>query len=92
MRLSGLQKEVLSLYKTCLRASVLKDKALNIPIRLGKTKPSSDSSSMVYYVQSRFRNDAATIKRSNFQLIEHSLRLGKRQLSNLNKPNVSLKP
>ena len=71
-RTSGLQREVLSLYRTLLRAARTKD-----PTRKEGTWD---------LARTQFRRDAASVKRSDFQKIEFLLRHGKKQLRYFDMP------
>ncbi|KAG1683852.1 hypothetical protein DVH05_012734 [Phytophthora capsici] len=64
---SGLQLQVLALYKKALHAAKRKD---------GDT---------LRYVRQRFREDAATVNRKDFVVIEYMLRKGERDLKMLDK-------
>lgn len=72
-RLSGLQKQVLSLYRDCLRAA---------------RKSGGPSGSAVAYVQTEFRAKAK-VDRLDFQRIEFLLRTGKRKLEQYTANDVS---
>mmetsp|Transcript_37875 Transcript_37875/g.44121 ORF Transcript_37875/g.44121 Transcript_37875/m.44121 type:complete len:113 (-) Transcript_37875:473-811(-) len=102
-RLSGLQLDVLSLYRTVLRGAAKKDKNALLQkqggftndkhVREPKTTMSAllmDKSSSVSYAQSEFRNQASSIRRSDFKLIEYSLRKGHKQIKLLSMPGVKL--
>ena len=71
-RMSGVQKEVLSLYRNFIRAA--------------KTKP--DPTRALTVVCGRFRHDAESIKRMDFRKIEFKMRQGKKHLKLLQSPNV----
>ncbi|KAG7398024.1 hypothetical protein PHYBOEH_011856 [Phytophthora boehmeriae] len=62
---SGLQRQVLTLYKKALQAAKRKD------------------SDTLVYVRERFREDAATVDRKDFVVIEYMLRKGERDLKML---------
>mmetsp|Transcript_8 Transcript_8/g.13 ORF Transcript_8/g.13 Transcript_8/m.13 type:complete len:94 (-) Transcript_8:8-289(-) len=63
-QLSGLQRDVLSLYRSLLRTSNMKG---SLP-----------------YTRAKFRQEAKSIKRSDFKMIEHKLRWGHKQLKIMN--------
>ena len=69
-RKSGVQKEVLGLYKTLLTAAKAKD---------AKTFAS---------VQKKFRKDAASVTRFEFQRIEHMIRKGQKYVKLLQSDSV----
>ncbi len=66
-RLSGLQKQVLSLYRTCLRA------CCKLPIGESRLKA-------VSYVRLEFRANASSVKTLDLQRIDHLLRQAKKKL------------
>lgn len=70
-RLSGLQKQVLSLYRECLRT------ARRLPI------DPAGKGSAVCYIVSEFRHKAGTVDKLDFQRIEHLLRQGKKRITSL---------
>ena len=72
-RLSGVQREVLSLYRGFIRAA--------------KTKP--EPAQALAVVTNRFRHEASTTKRMDFRKIEFMMRQGKKQLKMLQSPNVT---
>ncbi|KAI1824502.1 complex 1 protein-domain-containing protein [Xylaria intraflava] len=73
MRLSGLQKEVLSLYRRCLRESRKKPKA---------TRPHFEA-----FARSEF-NKNIKIDRKDFGAVEFLLRKGRRQLDVYSAPGI----
>ncbi|KAF4585807.1 putative Found in Mitochondrial Proteome [Ophiocordyceps camponoti-floridani] len=73
MRLSGLQKDVLSLYRQCLRAS--------------RQKPKGARSHFEAFVRAEFTRNINIDKR-NFDFIEFLLRRGRRQLQVYSSPGV----
>jgi len=73
-RLSGLQNQVLGLYRDCLRAA--------------KQKASPESQRAARdFASARFR-EHAELKRTDFQRIEFLLRQGKKQLAMYGAPDV----
>lgn len=72
-RLSGLQLQVLALYRSFMR--------------LAKTKPQQDRSDFVALVRSEFR-ERSGLPRTDRHAIEYFLRRGRRQLETLSAPNV----
>ena len=71
---SGLQKQVISLYRRCLRAA--------------SAKPVGVRENQIAYVKEEFRRNAKAVKRSEFKTIELLVRNGEKQLKVLGKPNV----
>ncbi|DBA02276.1 TPA: hypothetical protein N0F65_007686 [Lagenidium giganteum] len=71
MRHSGLQLQVLALYKTALKTARQKD------IANGTSRSTFD------YVRERFRDEAFSVPRNNFAIIEHLLRKGQRDIKML---------
>ncbi|KAF1982335.1 hypothetical protein K402DRAFT_340512 [Aulographum hederae CBS 113979] len=65
-RLSGLQRNVVSLYRQCLRAC-------------GK-KPIETRDNFRRFVRNQFRENAAGIDKKDFAAIEYMIRKGQRQL------------
>lgn len=75
-RLSGLQREVLSLYRECLR--------------LVRSKPPEARAGFRDLVVSEFKTRAQTIARTDRHSIEYFLRRGRRQLETLSSPGVRI--
>jgi hypothetical protein len=91
-RLSGLQKEVLALYRLILREAVAKDRKLatSTPgsyetVNQLLTTPSSTS-----YARTEFRKQSQQVRRSDFKTIEYKIRKGRKQLQLLKMPGVNL--
>ena len=61
-RLSGLQLDVLKLYRTLLKSALKKD-----------------NKHLVNFVKNEFRDKALSISKTDFKMIEHSLRYGYKQ-------------
>ena len=91
-RLSGLQKDVLALYRSILRETIRKDrKPLAVENHLPLNQllsPSSNSSTS--FARDKFRKEASVVKRSDFKTIEYKLRKGQKQLNLLKMPGVNL--
>mmetsp|Transcript_13504 Transcript_13504/g.29350 ORF Transcript_13504/g.29350 Transcript_13504/m.29350 type:complete len:108 (-) Transcript_13504:311-634(-) len=101
-RLSGLQKDVLALYRSILREAIRKDhKAL--PSRASPSSSNSNAesdrlpvcqlfstSSSVAYAREKFRSEALVVRRADFKTIEYKIRKGKKQLELLKMPGVNL--
>ncbi|XP_074274816.1 succinate dehydrogenase assembly factor 1, mitochondrial [Silene latifolia] len=68
-KLSGLQKQVLSLYREFLRAA--------------RSKSIEDRRQMELIVSQEFHRNATQVDRKNFVYIEYLLRRGKKQLDQL---------
>ncbi|KAI2473665.1 complex 1 protein-domain-containing protein [Annulohypoxylon bovei var. microspora] len=73
MRLSGMQKDVLSLYRSCLRES--------------RKKPAATRSHFESFTRSEFKKHIKMDKR-DFSAIEFLLRKGKRQLELYSSPGI----
>ncbi|KAK5579298.1 hypothetical protein RB653_008979 [Dictyostelium firmibasis] len=84
LRHSGLQKAVLSLYRSFLRASNKKDRDSGL---MGNQN--SPPSSISNYIKSQFRLKATTIQRRDINKIESLLVKGKRQLEQIQDPDTS---
>lgn len=73
-RLSGMQKQVLGLYRGFLRAA--------------RTKSAEDRHKIESLVSNEFRYNAKNVDRKNFLYIEYLLRRGKKQLDQLKSPDT----
>ncbi|CAL9019799.1 unnamed protein product, partial [Prunus brigantina] len=73
-RLSGMQKQVLSLYRGFLRAA--------------RAKSAEDRQQIESLVSSEFRRNAKEVDRKNFLYIEYLLRRAKKQLDQLRSPDI----
>ncbi|KAG5227620.1 succinate dehydrogenase assembly factor [Salix suchowensis] len=73
-RLSGMPKQVLSLYRGFLRAA--------------RSKPPEDRRQIESFVSAEFRRNSKQVDRKNFIYIEYLLRRGKKQLEQLNSPDT----
>ncbi|PIN22325.1 hypothetical protein CDL12_04954 [Handroanthus impetiginosus] len=71
-RLSGMQKQVLALYRGFLRAA--------------RSKSPEERSRIESIVSAEFRRNSSQVDRKNFQYIEYLLRRGKKQLDQLKSP------
>ncbi|KAF8026684.1 hypothetical protein BT93_F3226 [Corymbia citriodora subsp. variegata] len=74
-RLSGMQKQVLALYRGFLRAT--------------RSKSPDDRHRIESIVSSEFRRGARQVDRKNFLYIEYLLRRGKKQLDQLKSPDTT---
>lgn len=72
-RLSGLQRDVLALYRECLR--------------LARQKPAESRSHFLDYTRHEFRK-AMNVDRKDFAAIEYLIRRGRRQLEHYSSPAV----
>ncbi len=89
--LSGLQKEVLGLYRTILREAMKKDQVATIgesQIRLQTLWQDSQTSSS--FARQEFRKQAGIVKRNDFRTIEHKIRHGYKQVKLLQMPGVKV--
>ncbi|PON96229.1 LYR motif-containing protein [Trema orientale] len=73
-RLSGMQKQVLSLYRGFLRAA--------------RSKSAEERHKIESIVSTEFRRNAKQVDRKNFIYIEYLLRRGKKQLDQLKNPDT----
>ncbi|KAI0260218.1 hypothetical protein BC834DRAFT_901717 [Gloeopeniophorella convolvens] len=71
---SGLQKEVLSLYRRALR--------------MVRTKPPTTRDKFHLFVRYSFKTQAAAISPRSLSSVEHLIRRGKRQLETYENPSV----
>jgi succinate dehydrogenase assembly factor 1 len=89
-RLSGLQKEVLALYRAILRETVKKDRAAHAnekaPFLSNLLHPGTSTS----FARNEFRKEAGQVKRSDFKMIEYKIRKGQKQLKLLHMPGVKV--
>ncbi|KAF7768003.1 hypothetical protein Agabi119p4_7246 [Agaricus bisporus var. burnettii] len=74
MKRSGLQKDVLALYRRALR--------------MVKTKPQAAQHKFLLYIRYTFHQNAASISPRNVSAIEHLLRVGGRQIDMYENPGV----
>ena len=93
-RLSGLQKDVLALYRSILREAIRKDRK-QLPAAVDNHLPlnqllSSSSNSSTSFARGKFREEASLVKRSDFKTIEYKIRKGQKQLKLLKMPGVNL--
>ncbi|KAL5776198.1 hypothetical protein ACOSP7_009124 [Xanthoceras sorbifolium] len=72
-RLSGIQKQVLSLYREFLRAA--------------RSKSGKDRRQIESIVSAEFRRNSKEVDRKNFIYIEYLLRRGKKQVEQLKSPD-----
>jgi len=74
MRRSGLQRDVLALYRRALR--------------MVKTKPESTQPKFLLFVRYNFHHNATSVSPRDVSVIEHLLRVGTRQLEMYEDPGV----
>ncbi|CAI9117148.1 OLC1v1018492C1 [Oldenlandia corymbosa var. corymbosa] len=74
-RLSGIQREVLALYREFLRVA--------------RVKSGEDREQLVHLVSSEFRRNSKEVDRKNFECIEHLIRQGRKQLDQLKSPDTT---
>mmetsp|Transcript_14506 Transcript_14506/g.29674 ORF Transcript_14506/g.29674 Transcript_14506/m.29674 type:complete len:102 (+) Transcript_14506:83-388(+) len=92
-RLSGLQKDVLALYRSILRETIRKDRkpALDSHHQVPLNQLlHSNSNSSTSFARDKFRKEASLVKRSDFKTIEYKIRKGQKQLKLLQMPGVNL--
>lgn len=84
---SGLQKEVLALYRTLLREASKKDRTA---ASVGATFSSLlvGPSSSTAHVRDEFRKQASKVSRKDFRTIEHKIRHGYKQIKLIQMPGV----
>jgi hypothetical protein len=92
-RLSGVQRDVLSLYRRILREAVSKDResseamAKSFLTLLSGDESNATSTS---YAAAEFRRQAASVKRLDFKRIEYMIRKGDKQVKLLRMPHVKI--
>ncbi|RWR76088.1 succinate dehydrogenase assembly factor 1, mitochondrial [Cinnamomum micranthum f. kanehirae] len=74
-KLSGMQKQVLSLYRGFLRVA--------------RSKAPEERRNIESIVSAEFRNNSMSVDRKNFLYIEYLLRRGRKQLDQLKDPGIS---
>ena len=85
-RLSGMQKEVLALYRTIMREAFKKDELVESSfIELLTTEGTT-----THYARQEFRKQAYQVKRTDFKLIEYKMRKGQKQVKLLKMPGVKV--
>ncbi|CAB9531423.1 unknown protein [Seminavis robusta] len=90
-RLSGLQKDVLSLYRSILREAIKKDRQVLTsndlvvgPLLYSKQRTTTG------YARTEFRHQCQQVKRSEFKKIEYMIRKGEKQLKLLKMPGTKV--
>jgi hypothetical protein len=82
-KLSGLQKEVLALYRNILREAVKKDRDAAVEGRIPVISlfKASGVGKTSCYAREEFRRQAGTVRRSDFKAIEYRIRKGPKKSS-----------
>jgi len=78
MRLSGLQKDVLALYRGLLRSALKKDKQIH-----------GQRDNLYNHVRIEFREKANSVSRTEFKTIEYMLRNGYKQKKLIDMPGFT---
>ena len=99
-KLSGIQKEVLALYRTLLREASKKDRAANTTTTttdfkqlsftrlLFADKNNNNASTSTAHARNEFRRQALKGSRKDYNGIEHKIRHGYKQIKLLQMPGV----
>ena len=89
-KLSGLQKDVLSLYRSLLRVAAQKDRAegQHIPITTLLSSIGGAGETTTSHARAEFRRQCAEVKRSDFRTIEYLIRKGRKHVKLLQMPGV----
>ena len=96
-KLSGIQKEVLALYRTLLREATKKDRAANTTTTTTDFKQLSftrllfadaSTSTSTAHARNEFRRQALKGSRKDYNGIEHKIRHGYKQIKLLQMPGV----
>ncbi|KAG7357057.1 complex 1 LYR family protein [Nitzschia inconspicua] len=85
---SGIQKEVLALYRTLLRESVKKDRSGSEHAKSTVTNLLASDDSITSHARSEFRKQALQVDRKDFRTIEYRVRHGYKQIKLLQMPGV----
>ena len=93
-KLSGLQLEVLSLYRTLLREAAKKDAAVMASSQSSSLASFVDlihkEGTSLSYAKTEFRKQAMDVKRSDFKTIEYKMRKTQKQIKLLQMPGVKV--
>ena len=89
-RHSGLQKEVLALYRKILRVATEKDRAIlaSTSAKHAFATARKDEHTSTFYACQEFRRQTNQVKRSDFKRIEYMIRKGEKHLKLLQMPGV----
>jgi hypothetical protein len=82
---SGLQKQVLSLYRKLLRNAYAKDCKNEIN---SIAKAFSDVNSSTFALREKFRKKATSVSKRDIERIEHNIRVGEKYVKQLNMKGV----
>ena len=99
-KLSGLQKDVLSLYRSLLRVAVQKDRGSSVTassspdqhilpvttLLAGET--TANNGTTTSHARAEFRRQCSEVKRSDFRTIEYLIRKGRKHVKLLQMPGV----
>lgn len=88
-KLSGLQKQVLALYRTILREAAKKDRQVANQ-KLPMTSLLANNKTTTSYAKDEFRRQSQAVKRSDFKGIEYRIRKGEKQVKLLRMPGVTV--
>ena len=98
--LSGLQREVLALYRALLREAIKKDakqlqqhavpKSSIIKMEMFSRGSDATTASTVSTVRDEFRRQCYNVDRKDYKRIEHQLRQGYKQVKLLQMPDVKM--
>jgi len=99
-RISGIQKQIFTLYRSLLREAAKKDrlqhqrettKRNSVVPSVSNLLQSINSSSVMFYVRNEFRSQSNSVaSRVDVQTIEHLIRKGHKQLTLLKMPEVQI--
>ena len=91
-KLSGLQREVLALYRTILREAVKKDRdaAEELQSLPMTSLLSHEAGTTTSYAREEFRKQAGAVRRSDFKAIEYRIRKGQKHVKLLQMPGVKV--
>ena len=87
-KLSGLQKDVLSLYRSLLRVAVQKDRASSATASSSPFTTLLAETGTTSHAREEFRRQCAEVKRSDFRTIEYLVRKGRKHVKLLQMPGV----
>jgi succinate dehydrogenase assembly factor 1 len=93
-RVSGVQRDVLSLYRQILREALRKDRSSSddktsfVTLISGARAHNTKQTTSTAYAVVEFRRQAATATRSEFKKIEYMIRKGHKQVKLLQMPGV----
>ena len=88
-KLSGLQQDVLALYRKLLRETAKKDRAQAMKTGATLSELLKNSETSTNYASQEFRRQATSVKRSDFKMIEFKIRQGEKKIKLLTLPGVT---